>query len=135
MSILAYRAQRGQLRQVIEFSNHLFGADTGVDNGGDAGAPDPHEILDAALAACTGLTLGWYARRRGIPLTDARIVVGHAEGDGVYRLRVEIELEGDLTPAQRADLLRVAEKCPVHKSLTSQIEIETLLADGSLGPA
>lgn len=135
MSILAYRAQRGQLRQVIEFSNHVFAADTGVDNGGDAGAPDPHEILDAALAACTGLTLGWYARRRGIPLTDAKIVVGHIEADGVYRLRVDIELEGDLTPAQRADLLRVAEKCPVHKSLTSQIEIETQLAAGASGPA
>lgn len=135
MSILAYRSQRGQLRQVIEFSNHVFAADTGVDNGGDAGAPDPHEILDAALAACTGLTLGWYARRRGIPLTDARVVVGHVEADGVYRLTVEIELDGDLTEAQRADLLRVAEKCPVHKSLTSKIEIDTQLAARVDGPS
>lgn len=135
MSILAYRSQRGQLRQVIEFSNHVFAADTGVDNGGDAGAPDPHEILDAALAACTGLTLGWYARRRGIPLTDARVVVGHVEADGVYRLKVEIELDGDLTEAQRADLLRVAEKCPVHKSLTSKIEIDTQLAARVDGPS
>jgi putative redox protein len=135
MSVLAYRAQRGHLRQVIEASNHVFAADTGVDNGGDAGAPDPHEILDAALAACTGLTLGWYARRRGIPLTDARVEVSHVEADGVYRLKVRIQLEGDLTPAQRADLLRVAEKCPVHQSLTSQIEIETHLAGEVSGPA
>ncbi len=129
MTIAAYRAQSGALKQVIEFNRHVFAADLGVEEGGELGGPDPHELLDAALAACTGLTLHWYARRKAIPLTDARIEVSHVEADGVYRLSVSIALEGDLSDVQRADLLRVAGKCPVHKSLVSRIEIETGLVE------
>ena len=127
MVILSYRAQSGALKQVIDFGRHLFAADLDLERGGDLGGPDPHEILDASLAACTGLTLHWYARRKAIPLKDARIEVSHTELNGVYRLSVSIALVGDLSDLQRADLLRVAGKCPVHKSLTSQIEIETRL--------
>lgn len=88
-------------------------------------APDPHQLLDAALAACTAITLRMYAARKGIPLDDVRVGIDHVERDGVYRMRRTLEFVGDLTEVQRTRLFEIAEKCPVHKTLSGRIEIAT----------
>ncbi len=96
---------------------------------GGAGAdPTPHQLLDSALAACTVLTLLLYARRKQYPLQGAQVRIEHQEGGGVYRMQRQVQLQGDLDEAQRADLLRVANACPTHKALQNRFEIPTALA-------
>jgi len=96
---------------------------------GNPAIPNPHDLLDSALAACTTLTLQIYARRKGYELQEVRVTVSHEEAPGTYKLIRHIELRGNLAPNVREDLLRVANKCPVHKSLSAQISIDTTLAD------
>ncbi|GGP25578.1 OsmC family protein [Silvimonas amylolytica] len=103
-------------------------ADMGAASGGAPGAPDPHELLDSALGACTSLTLQLYAKRRNYPLDSIRVEITHEEEGGVYHMKRHITLGGALDDAARADLLRVAEKCPVHKTLSGQFDIKTELA-------
>ena len=91
-----------------------------------------HDLYDAALISCKALTLVWYAKRKGIPLQDVQVTVerdASAERQGVYRLATTLHLGGDLSEAQRQELLTVAGKCPVHKLMTTvTTEITTSLA-------
>jgi putative redox protein len=96
---------------------------------GSPAIPNPHDLLDSALAACTTLTLQVYARRKGYELQEVHVTVSHDEAPGTYKLIRQIELRGNLAPNVREDLLRVANKCPVHKSLSAQISIDTTLVD------
>lgn len=88
----------------------------------------PHEILDAALASCTTLTLQLYVKHKGWSVSRIGVAVAHKHAQGAYRLERHISVEGDLTEEQRAALLRVAQACPVHKTLTGDINIDTVLA-------
>jgi putative redox protein len=88
----------------------------------------PHEILDAALAACTTLTLQLYVKDKGWPATRIRVAVTHRQDEDVYRLERRISVEGDLTAEQRAALMRVAHACPVHQTLAGDISFNTSLA-------
>jgi uncharacterized OsmC-like protein len=128
-----------QWAQSVVVGPHRFAADEPVDKGGTDTGPTPYDLLAAALGACTSMTLGYYARREGIPLVSVRVHVRHSkihaadcascdtqEGK-VDRLDREIELEGGLSDTQRADLLRIADRCPVHRTLTSKIDIQTRL--------
>ncbi len=90
--------------------------------------PTPHDILDAALAACTVLTLQLYAQRKGMGLQSAEVSVAHAQDGDVYRMRRVLSVHGALSEADRASLLRVAQACPVHKTLRGEIAIDTALA-------
>ncbi|RZT31930.1 OsmC family protein [Cupriavidus agavae] len=94
---------------------------------GNPAIPNPHDLLDSALAACTTLTLQIYAKRKGYALESVRVAVKHEETPGAYKMIRTVEIQGDLAPNVREDLLRVANKCPVHKSLSAQITIETTL--------
>ena len=67
------------------------------------------------------------ARRKQIPLTNARVTITHTEEQGVYRLQRQVELIGELSEVQRAYLLGIANKCPIHKVLSGTIEIATSL--------
>jgi len=102
-------------------------ADLEVSLGGAGADPTPHELLDAALAACTLLTLRLYAQRRNIPLASCEVRIERDEGPEVYRMRRQVTVGGALDAAQRADLLRVANACPLHKALHKRFEIETTL--------
>jgi putative redox protein len=117
------RAGVGTIAQQLEIGPHLLIADSGRDAGGEDLGPDPHELLDASLAACTALTLTLYARRKGIELTALQVEVDHEEHDGVYRMRRDIHVAGDLSAEQRTRMLEIANKCPVHRTLSGRFEI------------
>ena len=91
----------------------------------------PHDLYDAALGACTAMTVLWYAKRKSIPVQDIKVSVDRdatQERSGSYRLSVVIALTGDLSTDQRQELLRIAEKCPIHKLMTDvTTEIATTL--------
>ena len=111
-------------------------ADEPLDADGNDLGPTPYELLTAALGACTAMTLQMYARRKGYPLLEVAVEVEHdrvhaedckecaepREGR-VDVLRRKIVLRGPLDDAQREDLLRVASRCPVHKTLKNNPEI------------
>ncbi len=103
--------------------------------GGEDSAPDPHDYFDTALGACKALTLMHYARAHDIPLTGVTVEVSHdssQEKDGRYGISVELTLKGVLDDTQRATLRRVADRCPVHRLMTtSEVTIETRLAQGA----
>jgi putative redox protein len=127
MNIRVHKAPVGRLAQTIESDPHTLMTDASEAEGGEGLAPDPHALLDAALGACTALTLKLYAARKGWPLGNADVVVTHEETPGRYSLNRQITLQGDLTPEQRERLLEIANKCPVHRILTGEIGIETEL--------
>jgi putative redox protein len=102
--------------------------------GGEGSAPEPHDYFDVALGACKALTVTHYARTHDIPLTGIGVDVAHdntKEREGIYGLAVKLTLRGALTDEQRATLLRIADKCPLHKLMTTvEVKIETRLAEG-----
>jgi putative redox protein len=87
----------------------------------------PHEILDASLASCTALTLQLYVKHKGWQVSCIGVAVVHKHVQDVYRLELQITVEGDLDVEQRTALLRVAQACPVHKTLTGEIAINASL--------
>lgn len=120
------KAAEGKIRQIIEArANQLF-ADEPPEVGEDQGLA-PHELLDAALGACTAMTVTLVARRKQWPLTDVRVEVSHEKDGELYKLSRQVELVGELTAEQREYLLGIANKCPVHKTLLGRFEIQTEL--------
>ncbi len=103
--------------------------------GGDDSAPSPHDYFDAALASCKALTVRLYAQKKDIPLTGVTVEVTHdaaEEQKGKYQLNVKLTLKGVLSDEQRDELHRVADRCPVHKLMTTaDITIETQLSEGA----
>jgi putative redox protein len=132
MSIQIKRDQSLAMRHIVHVRNHVISVDGAVDEGGVDAGPNPHDLYDAALGACKALTMVWYAKRKNIPVEDIQISIDRdnsEERQGVYRLAASISLSGDLTEAQRQELLAVAEKCPVQKLMTSvKTEVTTTLA-------
>lgn len=121
------------LRHSIEIGEHLLHTDVPESFGGTASGPEPHDLFDAALGACKALTLMLYARQKGLALDslDVRVVRDDSqERQGIYRLAVELDLHGTLDEEQRQQLLRIADKCPVHKLMTSaEVQVETRLGE------
>lgn len=128
------------LTQEIQVGAHRVIADEPVSAGGADAGPAPYDLLLAALGACTSMTLRLYAERRRWPLQGIVVRLRHSrihaldcsdceskEGrlDHIDR---ELELSGPLTEEQRSRLLEIAERCPVHKTLTSEIRIDSRLA-------
>lgn len=115
----------GKLGQDIEIGTHTLRADEPADKGGDDNGPEPHELLVAALGACTAITLKLYADRKGWPLTDVRVQLTGGPADGKYAIRRQLTFTGELDAEQRQRLIEIAERCPVHRTLTGEIAIET----------
>jgi putative redox protein len=118
-------------RHSVQIGEHALHTDLPVAAGGENSAPDPHDYFDAALAACKALTLKLYAQRKGIPLSGLNVEVqrdASQEQKGAYGIKVKLTLHGDLSDAQREELHRVADRCPVHKLMTTAtITIDTEL--------
>ncbi len=134
MTIQVVRDQRLRMRHDIHIGPNHLATDVSVEEGGDASAPSPHDLYDAALGACTALTVLWYAKHKNIPVEDITVAVerdASQERTGTYRLSAVLTVSGDLTPGQRQELLHVAEKCPIHKLMTHvTTEITTTLRSG-----
>lgn len=125
--VKVHKAEQGKLTQLIEHEAHRFLSDVPEKLGGDDAGPEPHEILDAALGACTALTVTMVARRKQMPLEDVQVEIEHREENGVYHMQRRVRLVGALSGEQREYLLGIANKCPVHKTLGGRFEIATEL--------
>lgn len=125
--VKVHKAADGTLKQTIEVGGNTFVSDVPVAAGGDGAGPEPHDLLDAALGACTALTVTMVARRKQLPLDDVRVEVTREEAGGLYKLLRKIELVGALDAEQRSYLLGIANKCPIHKALNGRFEIATEL--------
>ncbi|MGE5651046.1 MAG: OsmC family protein [Bacillota bacterium] len=124
MEIRVHRGQ-GKLQHVIEIGPHHLLTDAPAALGGEDTGPEPHDLLAAALAACTALTVTMYAKRKGWPLDDIDVRIEHGKLEQAYVLTRRIAYIGDLSPEQRDMLTAVANKCPVHKTLSGEIRIVT----------
>ena len=116
---------KGPLQQVVNIGRHALLSDAPEAFGGEDSGPEPHDLLAAALASCTALTVTMYARRKGMPLDDVRVRIGHGQEDGAYVFHRHIEFVGALGEEERGRLLEIANTCPVHKTLSGSIRIET----------
>lgn len=128
MSISARKAATGRIAFELAIRDHRLVADEPLASGGDDLGPDPHDLFDASLAACTSLTLTLYAARKGWPLTDVQVEIerdASEERSGVYRLARRIKLVGALDDEQRARLMDIADRCPIHRLMHAKIEIST----------
>jgi putative redox protein len=121
----------GKFRQTVRIGPHVLSADEPVDEGGDDTGPGPHEWILAGLGACTSMTMKLYATRKNWPLEAVEVTVAGDHVDGAFVLTRHIVMRGALTEEQRARLLAIANKCPVHRSLTGPIRIATDVAPPS----
>lgn len=131
---------RGFLQEAVS-GKHQFRVDEPVSLGGSDEAPDPYDYLLAGLGACTSMTVGLYARKKRIPLENVTVSLRHSrvhatdcadcetKGGMLDRINVDVALTGPLTPEQRAKLMEVARKCPVHRTLKSEIDIRMRAAE------
>lgn len=122
MTIDLKRRAADAMPQEVRIRTHRLIADATIAEGSVDAGPSPHDLYDAALGACKALTVLWYARKKGIPVTDVQTRVARddsGERSGVYRLTTRLQIAGDLTEAQIGELEAVAKKCPVHKLMTS----------------
>jgi len=117
----------------VKAGKHSFIADMPEATGGTEIGPDPHELLLSALGACTAMTLEVFAGRRGWDLKAVSVklveeTIENAEGKKISRITRNIEVEGDLDQEKLDSLKAIADKCPIHKLLTGEKQIETALA-------
>jgi putative redox protein len=139
-SILVRETGPGKLAQTITVRGHTLKADEPIEQGGTDTGPNPYDLLCAALGACTTMTLRLYANQKKWPLIRVSVRLSHdkihakdcaecetKEGH-IDRIERHITLEGPLDEAQRARLLEIANRCPVHRTLHSEIQITTDLA-------
>ena len=103
---------------------HSVISDLLPESGGDDFGMNPHEILEAALAACTSLTVQMYARRKNINVQDIKVEVSTVSEGVQTVISRKIELVGTFTAEEKKRLLEIADKCPIHKLLESQVTIQ-----------
>jgi len=110
----------------LQIRNHTLISGVSAALGGQDEGADPHELLQAALAACTIITVQMYANRKQWPLesTDVKINIVSENKEGTVISR-DLSFKGDLTQEQRDQLLVIAEKCPIHKLLTGSVKIQS----------
>ena len=129
----------GYLKQEIRAGRHLLIADEPLAAGGTDEGPGPYELLLAALGACTSMTLQIYARRKQWPLERVEVRLRHDRVYGqdcedcvtkegkITRIERYISLTGELSDEQKGRLLEIAQRCPIHRTLTSEISIKDYL--------
>ena len=137
----AARTHAGGFRTEVIAGGHALVADEPASVGGTGEGPSPYDLLSAALAACTSMTLKMYASHKKLDLDSATVRVRHgkvhakdcedcesAEGR-IDQFERELSLAGALTDEQRKRMLEIADRCPVHRTLHSEVKVRTALAD------
>ena len=131
------RGSAAGFAQIIHAGRHRLAADEPASAGGTDTGPSPYDLLLAALGACTSITVSMYARRKAWPLEEVTVHLRHSKihaadcaecetREGMLdRIERDIHFNGSLTGEQRSRLLEIADKCPVHRTLTSEIKIAT----------
>jgi putative redox protein len=136
-AVVVGETHRGRFQQEVRMGAHRLIADEPVAAGGLDSGPGPYDLLLAALGSCTAMTLRLYAEHKALPLEHVTVRLAHSkihatdcencetrEGK-IDRIDRTITFAGPLDDSQRARLLEIADKCPVHRTLTSEIEIRT----------
>ena len=136
--VTVQETRAGRFQQEVRTGRHRFLADEPVDVGGLDSGPGPYDLVLAGLGACTSMTLRLYAERKAVPLDRVTVRLGHSRIHAVDcencetkegmidRIDRVITLAGDLNEEQRKRLIEIADKCPVHRTLTSEIDIRTV---------
>ena len=136
--IVVTGAGAGYAQQIVAGTHHMVSDEPEASGGTDMG-PGPYDLLLAALGSCTSMTVAMYARRKGWPLETIRVRLRHSKVHAadcadcdtrvakLDRIERDIELVGALDDEQRARLIEIADRCPVHRTLTSDIDIKTRL--------
>jgi len=137
---IVVRGDAENFEQEITAGKHRLVADEPVSAGGGDAGPDPYDYLLASLGVCTSMTVGLYARRKQFPLENITVSLRHSRiyaedceecetKEGMLdRIEMEIEMTGSLTAEQHTKLMEIAAKCPIHRTLTSEINIRTRAA-------
>jgi putative redox protein len=140
-SVLVRETRSGKFQQTISVGPHRLFADEPVAAGGDDTGPGPYDFVLAGLGACTAMTMRLYADRKSLPMDRVSVTLKHSKihaqdcvecetRTGVLdQIERVIAMEGALDTEQRSKLLEIADKCPVHRTLTSEIHIVTRVAD------
>lgn len=139
--VVTVEGQASGFAQTLQLGHHAFRADEVEAMGGTDTGPNPYELLLGALGACTSMTISMYARRKAWPLAAVRVRLSHTKVEAsevpgaetkegkVDRITRDIELIGGLDDEQRQRLLDIANKCPVHKTLHSEIVVRSQLVN------
>jgi uncharacterized OsmC-like protein/pimeloyl-ACP methyl ester carboxylesterase len=139
--VVVRETRNSKFQNAISIGPHRLLADEPVAAGGEDSGPNPYDFLLAALGACKSMTMRLYADRKSFPLERATVSLEHSKihaqdcaecetREGMLdQIDVAIALEGQLDPEQRARILEIADRCPVHRTLTSEIRIVTRAAD------
>ncbi len=132
-------APAGRLTQCVRAGRHLLTADEPIAAGGQDAGPGPYDYLLAALGACTSMTMRLYAERKGIPAGRLSVRLSHRKVHAVDcadcetkegridEITREILIEGDVPEAARDRLMQIADKCPVHQTLSHEVKIRSRL--------
>jgi len=133
------RTRMGGFRTELSVAGHRIIADEPPSVGGGGEGPTPYDLLGAALAACTGMTLQMYLAHKKWPATEIDVTVRHdrvhaedcadceTKSGKIDRFRRTLRVSGALDAGQRARLVEIADKCPVHRTLNAEVRIETEL--------
>jgi putative redox protein len=136
-NVIVSETHHGRFEQDISIGRHRLLADEPVRAGGLDSGPNPYDLLLAGLGACTSMTLRLYAERKSLPLDRVSVRLSHSKVHAadceacetkegmIDRIERVVTFEGKLDDDQRARLLEIADKCPVHRTLSSEIEIRT----------
>jgi uncharacterized OsmC-like protein/fermentation-respiration switch protein FrsA (DUF1100 family) len=140
-NVVVRETRNSKFQQTVSVGPHLLLADEPVAAGGEDSGPGPYDFLLAALGACKSMTMRLYADRKSLPLERATVTLHHSKihaqdcaecetREGMLdQIDVAIGLEGALDAEQKKRILEIADKCPVHRTLTSEIRIVTRAAD------
>jgi putative redox protein len=138
-TVIVTETSAGGYTRQIAAGHHQLVADEPPPGGDDTG-PTPYDLLLAGLGACTSMTVRMYADRKRWPLGQVRVTLRHSRIHAkdcadcetsighVDHIDCDVELTGDLDDTQRQRLLHIAERCPVHQTLTSEVRIATSLS-------
>jgi uncharacterized OsmC-like protein/alpha/beta superfamily hydrolase len=139
--VVVRETRNSKLQQTVSIGPHRMLADEPIAAGGEDTGPGPYDFVLAGLGACTSMTMRMYADRKSLPLERVTVTLKHSKihaedcaecetkAGMLDQIDRSIAMEGALDPEQRKKLMEIADKCPVHRTLTSEIHIVTSAAD------